>query len=197
MHEADTNFFSYALPEKMSVYAILESYEQVKELGDEYGDFRHKLPAAFYLSYGTALDQMEMYDEAQNMYRQLLKEFPLNYSLWYNYGGSLKLDEKYDLAWEVFQKTIKINPVYDRVHLQVADMAFSQKQTAKGLLAIHMYLTLTPANRNTLNTSWKCQTPSQTQNTGEMKTVKPLKVQILAVIVQPPQFTNCCTTTQR
>lgn len=152
VHEGDTNFFPYALPEKMSVYALLENYEKVKELGDEYWFFRHKLPTEFYLSYGTALDQLEKYEEAQSMYRQLLKEFPLNYSLWYNYGVSLKLDEKYDEAWEVFQKTIEVNPLYDRVHLQIADLALRQQHTAKGLMALNMYLTLGGTNRNTFNT---------------------------------------------
>lgn len=152
VHEGDTNFFPYALPEKMSVYALLEDFEEVEKLGNEYWYFRHKLPTEFYLSYGTALDRLEKYDEAQSMYRQLLKEFPLNYSLWYNYGVSLKLDEKYDEALEVFKNIIQINPVYDRVHLQIADFAFKQRHTAKGLMALNMYLTLGPAKRNTLNT---------------------------------------------
>lgn len=152
VHEGDTNFFKYALPEKMSVYALLENYDKVKELGDEYWYFRHKLPTEFYLSYGTALDKLEMYGEAQSIYRQLLKEFPLNYSLCYNYGVSLKLEEKYEKAWDVFQKTIEINPLYDRVHLQVADLALRQKQTARGLMALNMYLTLATENRNTLST---------------------------------------------
>lgn len=148
IYEGDSLFFRVALSEKMSCYILLENYEKVKELGDKYWSFRHKLPTEFYLTYGSALDNLEEFDAAQNMYRSILKEYPTNYSIWYNYGVSLSLAKKYEEAFTAFQQTILINPRYDRVHLTLANLAFNEKQTTKGLMAMGMHLLLSVDKRN-------------------------------------------------
>src|SRR5690606_21854366 len=98
INDGDSLFFTYALWEKMSCYTSLEMYSKVKEIGDQYWFFRDKLPTEFYLAYGTALDFLELYEEAENMYKVLLKEFPTNYSLWYNYGISLSKSGRHQEA---------------------------------------------------------------------------------------------------
>lgn len=148
VYEGDTLFFRYALHMKMASLVQLERYEEVKEIGDKYWYFRHELPTEFYLSYGTALDKLEEYDQAQEMYTSILEEFPINHSLWYNYGVSLSLSGKHQEAYETFKKTVAINPFYDRVHLALANMAVNEQQTTKALMALGMYMWLSVDKRN-------------------------------------------------
>lgn len=139
IHEGDSLFFSQVLWEKMFCYSNLERYERVKEIGDQYWNFRDKLPTEFYLAYGTALDNLELFTEAEHMYQVLLEEFPTNHSLWYNYGVSLSKAGRHQEAYETFKKTVVINPMYDRVHLAIANYALREKETTKAILALNMY----------------------------------------------------------
>jgi antitoxin component YwqK of YwqJK toxin-antitoxin module len=140
VHEGDSMFFRYAVHLKMSALNNLEEYKKAKDIGDKYWYFRHELPTEFYLNYGTALDKLEEYDQAQKMYKSILEEYPTNYSLWYNLGISHLLEGDNEEAYATFKQTIEINPFYDRVHLAMAQLAFSEQQTAKGLMAVGMHL---------------------------------------------------------
>lgn len=148
VHEGDSLFFRFAVHMKMAALNNLERFEKVKEIGDKYWYFRHDLPTEFYLNYGTALDNLEEYDKAQEMYKSILEEYPMNYSLWYNLGVSYSLEEDYEMAYETYKKTIKINPFYDRVHFAMAQLAFREQQTSKGLLAMGRYLMHSITRRN-------------------------------------------------
>lgn len=148
VHEGDSLFFRFAVHLKMAALNRMEDYSRAKAIGDKYWYFRHELPTEFYLNYGTALDKLEKYDESQRMYESILKEYPLNYSLWYNLGISHSLEGDHDKAYETFKKTIEINPFYDRVHLGMARLAFAEQQTSKGLLAIGRYLMHSITKRN-------------------------------------------------
>ncbi len=148
VYEGDSLFFRFAVHMKMAALNQLEEYKKVTEIGDKYWYFRHELPTEFYLNYGTALDKLEEYDKAQTMYKSILKEYPMNYSLWYNLGLSQYLEGDVKEAYATFQKTIEVNPFYDRVHLVMAQIAFAEQQTSKGLMAMGMYLMHSAANRN-------------------------------------------------
>ncbi len=148
IYEGDSLFFKYALPEKMIAYFYNNDYDNVIELGDKYWNFRHKLPTEFYLLYGSSLDEIEEYDKAQNMYSEILKEFPMNYSLWYNYGVSLSLAGKHKKAYDIFKKTLLVNPLYDRVHHSLGLYAVNEKQTTKAIMAFGMYLILSGEKRD-------------------------------------------------
>jgi antitoxin component YwqK of YwqJK toxin-antitoxin module len=142
VYEGDSLFFKYALHMKMASLVQLERYEDVKAIGDKYWYFRHDLPTEFYLNYGTALDRLEEFDKSQEMYESILEEFPINHSLWYNYGVSLSLSGKHQEAYETFKKTVAINPFYDKVHLALAGIAVNEQQTTKALMALGMYMWL-------------------------------------------------------
>lgn len=148
VHEGDSLFFRYAVHLKMAALNNLERYQKVKDIGDKYWYFRHDLPTEFYLNYGTALDKLEEYDKAQDMYESILEEYPTNYSLWYNLGISQMLEGNADQAYETFKQTIEVNPFYDRVHLGMARLAFAEQQTSKGLMAVGMYLMHSVTKRN-------------------------------------------------
>lgn len=148
VYEGDSLFFRYAVFMKMAALNNLEEYKKVTEIGNKYWYFRHELPTEFYLNYGTALDKLKEYDKAQEMYKSILEEYPMNYSLWYNLGFSQYLEGDKKEAYATFQKTIEINPFYDRVHLLMADLAFSEQQTTKGLMAMGMYLMHSASKRN-------------------------------------------------
>lgn len=145
IHDGDSLFFTNAVWEKMYCYSQTENYTKVKEIGDEYWNFRDRLPTEFYLIYGTALDFLELYDEAQSMYVRLLEEFPTNYSLWYNYGISFSKSGQHQKAYDTFKKTVIINPLYPRVHLAIATYAIREKHTTKAVLALNMYALLSVA----------------------------------------------------
>jgi antitoxin component YwqK of YwqJK toxin-antitoxin module len=140
VHEGDSLFFRFSVHMKMVALNNLEEYQKVKDLGDKYWYFRYDLPTEFYLNYGTALDNLKEYDKAQEMYQSILKEYPMNYSLWYNLGISQLLEGDHKEAYTTFKKTIEINPFYDRVHLGMARLAFAEQQTSKGIMALGRYL---------------------------------------------------------
>lgn len=148
VYEGDSLFFRYALHMKMSSLVQLERYEEVKEIGDKYWYFRHDLPTEFYLSYGTALDKLEEYEKAQEMYQEILEEFPINHSLWFNYGISLSLSGQHQKAYETFKKTVEINPFYHKVHLALANIAVNEQQTSKAMMALGMYMWLSVGQTN-------------------------------------------------
>jgi tetratricopeptide (TPR) repeat protein len=146
VYEGDSLFWNYALHERMKCLHLLKRDEEAKQLGDKYWNFRHKLPTEFYLMYGTVLDFMEEYDEAHAMYESILQEFPMNYSIWYNYGVSLSLAGNHEKAYEAFKTTVQINPFYYRVHYAIALYCLNEKQTSKALMAFSMYLILSVEN---------------------------------------------------
>lgn len=148
VHEGDSLYFRFAVHLKMAALIQMEDYKKAKEIGDKYWYFRHDLPTEFYLNYGTALDKLELYDQAQGMYESILEEYPMNYSLWYNLGVSHSLEGDNEEAYKTFKKTIEINPFYDRVHLGMARLAFAEQQTSKGLMAIGHFLMHSITRRN-------------------------------------------------
>jgi len=150
VYEGDSLFFLYALPQKMTCYVANEEYDKARELGLKYWYFRDKLPTEYYLVYGTALDNLEEYEEVQEMYTSVLKEFPTNYSLWYNYAISLSLSGQHDKAYDVMKKTVMINPFYDRIHYLLGLYSLNEKQTSKALMSFGMYLILSSGERNNL-----------------------------------------------
>ncbi len=148
VYEGDSLFFRYAVHMRMKTYNAMEDYQSAKEFGDKYWYFRHDLPTEFYLAYGAALDKLELYDEAQSMYRSILEEFPINHSLWYNLSVSLALSGNHQASFEALKRTVEINPFYDRAHLNLAVMAMNEKQTSRALMALGMYMWLSVDKRN-------------------------------------------------
>ena len=148
VYQGDSLYFRYVVHMKMASLIQQEEYQKAKDIGDKYWYFRHELPTEFYLNYGTALDKLEEYDKAQEMYKSILKEYPMNYSLWYNLGVSQSLEGDMKGAYSTFKKTIEVNPFYDRVHLGMARLAFAEQQTSKGLMAVGMYLLHSITRRN-------------------------------------------------
>lgn len=148
VYEGDSLFFDYALHERMACYHALEQDAKAKELGDKYWYFRHKQPTEFYLIYGTVLDYLKEYDKAQLMYKSILEEYPMNYSLWYNYGISLLLSGKHEEAYNAFKTTVQVNPFYEKAHYYLGLYATYEKQTSKAIMAFAMYMILSTNNGN-------------------------------------------------
>lgn len=88
----------------------------------------------------NCLDNLNRFDEALENYKKGIKMFPHSYSFIYELGVAYFKKEKYPEAYQMFTKTIKMNPYYAPAHLQLANMAYQQGKLIPAVMAYEYFL---------------------------------------------------------
>jgi antitoxin component YwqK of YwqJK toxin-antitoxin module len=91
---------------------------------------------------GTALEKLKKYDEAKVCFETAMKKYPMNNSVYYEYGVYLYNREKYKEAHEMVVKSIKYNPYHANSHLLMANLAIKQGKLIPAILACQFYLVM-------------------------------------------------------
>ncbi|MBA3663607.1 MAG: hypothetical protein H0W61_05295 [Bacteroidetes bacterium] len=86
------------------------------------------------------LDNLHRSDEAEKVYKQGMKDYPLNHSFYYEIGVTKVKQQKYSEAYDCFVKTLKINPFHAASHFQLGLMARRNNSLVSSLLAYQFYL---------------------------------------------------------
>jgi uncharacterized protein len=102
------------------------------------------LPSSFapsiLLYKANALDNMKKTEEAEKLYREGMKKYPLNNSFYYELGVLKYRQEKYKEAHDLFTQSIKCNPFHAASHHQMANLALKQGKLIPAVLAWQFYL---------------------------------------------------------
>ncbi|HEY1039253.1 MAG TPA: hypothetical protein VGF30_07595, partial [Bacteroidia bacterium] len=88
---------------------------------------------------GSFLDNLERSAEAETVYLQGQKDYPLNNSFWYEMGILKLRQKKFSEAYDWFVKSAKINPMHALSHYQLGVMAYRQNNITCSMLAIQFY----------------------------------------------------------
>lgn len=136
----DTNY-ALAVYEKTLSYINLEEYEKAVETAKEgLSLFNKDYEALFYTNYGTALSNLDKYEESSAIYTEGIKKYPFNSSLRYNHAVVLLKAKKYDEALNILYKNTTDNPFHSKSHLLLALIAQQNENPSKAMLAYSMYL---------------------------------------------------------
>ncbi|RKR82289.1 antitoxin component YwqK of YwqJK toxin-antitoxin module [Mucilaginibacter gracilis] len=100
-----------------------------------------------YNTYGNSLMDVAKYDEALKVFDSAIAKYPM-YSLLYFNKGIIELQLKhYDVAEQLFQKTLFINPYMYSAHYQLALAALKQGKIIQSFLSTVGYLLVSPQGR--------------------------------------------------
>ncbi len=131
----------------------LEEYNKVVDIADfglesdcvGYGEY-------FYINKVVALMSLEKYEEAIDVTNEGLKTFPYSHKLLFNKASSLENLDRIEEAIIAYQKTILVNPLYKRPHLQLGNICYKQQKMAQALMCFNMYLLLDPDGEGSFET---------------------------------------------
>ena len=141
--ENDTNYYISLVEQVMTDYS-LKNYQDGIDLGKKGLTMKLNLSPTLYLNMGSCYDLLKKYDDAVKLYDQGLLEFPKSYLLYYNKALSLKLAGKIKEAFLCLQKAIELNPFHAKSHYLLGAMAMNEGKSSLAMLAINMYLILSP-----------------------------------------------------
>ncbi len=122
-------------------YQLLKDYQNALSYADkaiEYskGDTR-RLAA---IVKGSALDDMGKPDESVDFYSSILKDYPQDYLLLYNYGISCVHAGKREEAKDALISAIKSNPSHPGSNLQLAYWKKDEGEKVRAMLGIYFFL---------------------------------------------------------
>jgi antitoxin component YwqK of YwqJK toxin-antitoxin module/tetratricopeptide (TPR) repeat protein len=148
----DTAYFD-AQFKALTIASEQKQYDTVLDIANTVLASRAYNPykAYFLNNKGRALNGMERYEEAAEVYEQALTEYPDYYLLHHNSGNNLYDMEKYDEAMQAYQTAIMYNPRYFGSHLKIALMCAEVGELTKAALAMNMVLMLESSAPNAVN----------------------------------------------
>ena len=88
---------------------------------------------------GDFLDKLKRFSEAEAVFVQGQKDYPLNNSFFYELGILKLRQRKYSEAYDLFIKSIKVNPMHAASHYQMGILAYRQRNITASMLAIQYY----------------------------------------------------------
>lgn len=88
----------------------------------------------------VAYENLKLYDEALNTYKQGIKEFPLSAKFYHELAIYNTSRNNYKEAVQNFSAALKVNPYYAPTHFQLGVLALKQKKIIPAMLAWQFYL---------------------------------------------------------
>lgn len=151
IHPSDTIYES-ALVSKSYYYLQEKKFDEaiaITDKGLEMEEGKNKI--SFYFNKIEGCFGKKDFEKAKQTTEHSLKEFPYNHELWFKLGRANVELEQYEEAIKAFEKTIAINPFFDKVHLIMGDMYYKQQQTAQAILCYNLYLLNNPDGESSTN----------------------------------------------
>jgi uncharacterized protein len=130
-----------------SYYLIMqENYADAVQAADEGLNIDCTSSSTLFLimNKGVALENMEKYQDAIDLYDKGLERFPANHKLWFNKATCYEKMKNYPKAIEAYQKVITMNPLYRNAHLFLGNLCYRQNLTTQALMCYNMALLVEP-----------------------------------------------------
>lgn len=140
VHRNDTNY-PLALYEKSLSLLAGEKYKECIEACKE----GLSLPATtneafFYITYGSALSDLEEYDESIRVFKEGIKLYPYNSTIRFNLALVQLRAKMYNEGLNTLYKNLEDNPFHGRSHLLLGEIAKQKGYPTKALLSYSMYI---------------------------------------------------------
>lgn len=154
LNQVSTNDSSYCAALTSKAYYLIQQKKfdetiSVCEEGITKGCAESKV--FFFVNKSVALLNKEDYTAAISVLDEAIKKYPNNYLLWYNKGVALENMDSIEEAASAYQRTIVLNPMYNKSHRQLGNLCYKQEKMAQALMCYNMYLFLDPDGEGSLD----------------------------------------------
>lgn len=139
VHRNDSNYY-LASVEILNSYLALNKNVEGIALCDHLLKLKNEYTPNILIYKGDFLDHLKKYEEAQKVYETGAKDYPLNHSFYYEMGVSKLNQKKYDEAYPLFIKAIRLNPFHTASHLQMGLLARRSNNITCTMLAYQFSL---------------------------------------------------------
>lgn len=139
----DTNY-SLALAEKAQTLIALEKYKQAIRVCEEGLTLDQRYNSMFYLTMGTAYDEMGRPEQAVKSYREGLVKYPYNQLLYFNLGLTLYNQDKLEESKGVLMQAIQCNQYYASPHFLLGKICAEQGDIIPAMLTLQGFLMREP-----------------------------------------------------
>jgi len=139
VHRNDSNFYLAGL-EILNTFLTTKKDEEGIVLCNELLKLKNDYTPNILIFKADFLDNLKKYDEAQKIFEQGIKDYPLNNSFVYEIGVLKLRQKKYAEAYTQFIKSIHINPMHASSHYQLFSLAYRQNNITCAMLAAQFFL---------------------------------------------------------
>lgn len=135
----DSNYY-LAGAEILNTYLVTKKNEEGLTLCNDLLKLKNDYTPNILIFKADFLDNLKRYDEAIKIFDKGIKDYPLNNSFIYE-KGVLKLVQKdYFAAYNLFVKSIHLNPMHASSHYQLFYLAYRQNNVTAAMLAAQFFL---------------------------------------------------------
>lgn len=135
----DTNY-AWALVELALTYNVKGEYMNAIEVCKKGLDLKSQYDYNFLSTYGSALDNLNRFDEAIEIFNKAIKMFPYNFELFFNRAITYYKADKFKEAVKDFQRSIEINYYYSSPHLHLGMICAKHGKYAQAMLCLETFL---------------------------------------------------------
>ncbi len=146
VHRNDSNYY-IASVEALGSMLGAKRYKEGLELCDHLLKLQNDYTPNILVFKGDFLDYLGRHDEAHKIFEQGREKYP-RYNLFYYEAGVARLLEKnYNAAFDLFVKSVQVNPFHAASHHQLALLAFRNNNLTASMLAFQFYLVVDPSSK--------------------------------------------------
>lgn len=139
VHRNDSNYY-LAGAEILNTYLTTKKYKEGNEFCDELLKIKNDYTPNILIFKGDFQDHLGLIAEAEKTYLKGAAEYPLNHSFFFELGVSKMKQKKYDEAYALFIKTLRLNPFHAPSHQQLGLLAYRNNNITCTVLAFQFYL---------------------------------------------------------
>lgn len=150
IHRNDSNYY-LASVELLNTYLTQEKNEEGIVLCDHLLKLKNDYTPNILIYKGDFLDNLKKYEEAEKVYEDGARDYPLNYSFYYEKAISKLKQKKYDEAYALLIKTVRINPFHAASHQRLGLLAYQNNNITATMLAFQFYLICDPNSKRAQN----------------------------------------------
>lgn len=139
VHRNDSNYYLAGV-KILNTYLATEKNNEGLAYCNELLKLKNDYTPNLLIFKGDFLDNLKKHDEAQKVFEQGIKDYPLNNSFVYEMGVFKLRQKKQFEAYNYFIKSIQINPMHASSHQQLCYLAYKQNNITCAMLAAQFFL---------------------------------------------------------
>lgn len=138
VHRNDSNYFVASL-RLLNTYLTTDKDSLGLSYCNDLLKLKNDITPTILVYKGNFLDNLKKQSEAEAVYLQGQKDYPLNHSFVYEMGILNLRKKNYSEAYNWFVKSAKLNPTHALSHFQLGILAYRQNNVTASMLAIQYY----------------------------------------------------------
>ncbi|MBL7932023.1 MAG: hypothetical protein JNL60_08975 [Bacteroidia bacterium] len=139
VHRNDSNYY-LASVEILTTYLAQTKNKEGLALCNELLKLKNEYTPNILKYKADFLDNLEKYEEAEKIYKQGIKDYPVNHSFYYELAISKMHQKKNNEAFTLLVSALKKNPFHTSSHHQLGVLAYRNNNLTAASLALQFYL---------------------------------------------------------